>query len=442
MSPGCRRSRSRMVSTKVHMTEFRLPYGHDFLTARLDHPWTVDVITPNPAPAAPDPLQVVGAALDRPAGGVSLAQVVGAAGASPTVAVAVNDKTRPVPHGVLLPPLLQRLEALGVAPAAITFIIATGTHAPMVPEEYPAILPPEILGRYRVICHDADDAANLVRVGATSRGTPIWVNRLYLEADVRLVIGNIEPHQFEGFSGGVKSAAIGLGGRATVDGNHALLTDPLSTLGEYARNPARQEVEEIGQRIGVHWALNAILNDEKKLVHAVAGYPVAVMEVGIPLARAICQVEVRGGYDLVVAAAGGHPKDINLYQAQKALAHASVLRRPGGEMVLVAACPEGVGSRGYEAWMEGVPSYEAVFDKFSREGFRVGPHKAFLVARDASRGPTQLVSQMPPEAVRKLLLEPAASLDAALAVTQARRRQGGRAAIVTRANATIPMVDA
>ena len=127
-----------------------------------------------------------------------------------TAVIAVNDKTRPVPHAILLPPLLRRLEALGFAPENITLLIATGTHAPMPPEEFGSILPAEILrSAIPVYSHDCDAAGELVALGETASGTPVAVNRRWWEADLRIVVGNIEPHQFMGFSGGVKSAAVG-----------------------------------------------------------------------------------------------------------------------------------------------------------------------------------------------------------------------------------------
>ena len=417
------------------MSNFQIPYGREYIPIQLPAHLHADTIAPHEASAAPDPLLAVNQALDAPVGGRSLADFAGVK----TAAIAINDKTRPVPHKHLLPPLLQRLEALGLPPAAIMLIIATGTHPPMPPEEFPTVLPAEIIERYPVLCHNAEDQASLVNLGETARSTPIWVNRHFAQADLRIVIGNIEPHQFQGFSGGVKSAAIGLGGRETVNRNHALMTDPDSKLGEYACNPARQDVEEIGRRIGIHFALNAVLNDRKEIVRMVAGEPSAVMEAGIPSARKICQVQVAGLYDLVIASPGGHPKDINIYQAQKALAHASLITRPGGELIIVAACPEGIGSRSCEAWLEGVTSFEAVFEKFKREGFRVGPHKAYQIARDASRAQVQLVSEMPPETVKKILLSPAASLDAALTRALARLPAGVRVGVMTRANVTIPV---
>jgi lactate racemase len=413
---------------------FSLPYGQGALACNLPGGLAVEVIEPPQVAAAADPLAVVEAALDAPLNGVCLTHFRGARSA----AIAINDKTRPVPHDQLLPPLLRRLEALGLPPESIALIIATGAHSPMTPAEFARIVPSGVLARYPVLCHDADEKANLVHLGVTWRGTPVWINRHYLESGLRLVVGNVEPHQFQGFSGGVKSAAIGLAGHETANRNHALMMDPRARLGRYADNPARQDVEEIGAMISVQFALNAVLNGQKQIVHAIAGKPRAVMDAAIPLSRQVSQAPVAAPFDLVIASAGGHPKDLNLYQAQKALAHAAQVARDGGTVIIVAACPEGTGSPSYEAWMADVGSYHEVFAKFEREGFRVGPHKAFQIARDACRVRTFLVSEMSPGLVRRLLLTPADSIDDALDLALPDLAKDARVGILPRASSTIP----
>ncbi len=410
--------------------DFHLPYGRTHLDFTLPDAWQPQLIDPADVPGAADPIGEVERALTSllpPAGGWG------------EVAIAVNDKTRPVPHNLLLPPLLRRLEAAGVAPEAITLIIATGTHTPMTAEEFGQVIPPEILRRYPVVSHDCD-AADLVTLGKTRRGVDVRANRRYMAAGLRIVVGNIEPHQFMGWSGGVKGAAVGLTARTTINANHALLTEPGSELGHYDDNPTRQEVEEIGRMMGVGFALNAILNDRKQIVHALAGDPVAVMRVGIPLARRICQIEVAAPFDLLIISPGGHPKDINLYQAQKALGHATLVMKPGGAVILAMACPEGTGSRGYDEFMAdpAMNSYEAVLARYKRQGYRLGPHKAWQIARDASRVRLITVTRIPRSEARRLLLNPAASMEEALALATRDLPSNPRVGVMPIANATIP----
>jgi nickel-dependent lactate racemase len=418
------------------MPTINVPYGKGEVNFRLPDGVQAELIAPRQTLAEPDPEGAVEAALSAPLGGVHWHDFLGARSA----AIAINDKTRPVPHHYLLPPLLRRLRKLGLSPEAITIIIATGAHPSMLPEEYGRVVPADVLARYSVLCHAAGDRENLLHRGRTARGTPVWVNRHFAAADLRIVVGNIEPHQFQGFSGGMKGAAIGLAGRETITHNHALMSEPLARLGCYDDNPARQDVEEIGRLMGVHLALNAVLNGQKEIVQVVGGEPLAVMRAGIPVSREVCEVAVAAPFDLVIASPGGHPKDINLYQSQKALAHAGLVARDGGTVIVAAACPEGSGSQSYETWMAARQSHEEVMTRFRREGFRLGPHKAYLVSRDAARLRVFLVSDMSPERVRRFLLEPAESIDAALAASLPAMPPDARIGVVPQASSTIPQV--
>jgi nickel-dependent lactate racemase len=416
------------------MARYQIPYSRTTMSFSLPDGLRIDYLSPADFPAAKNPIQLVSKAIAFPLGSKKLSQFTGIR----SVAIALNDKTRPVPHKYLLPPLLEELEQNGVKPEQIKLIIATGAHPVMPPEEYSRVIPPRILDRYLVKCHDASDEENLVFSGQTTRGTPVFTNKHFMRADLRLVVGNIEPHQFQGFSGGVKSAAIGLAGRRTINHNHSLMSDANAHLGIYEQNPARQDVEEIGQIIKVDFALNAILNENKEIIHVVAGDPRKVMQTGIPLARQVCQIKTEGNYDLVIASPGGYPKDINLYQAQKGLAHACMVTRPGGVIILAAACPEGSGSQAYETWMQGMRSFNQVIERFLSEGFQIGPHKAYQIARDASYARLMLLSDMPPGFVRSLLIDPVDNLQHSINEILQESRQVNKIAIMPRASSTIP----
>ncbi len=414
--------------------QIRIPYGKTSLTVHLPDRHPVHIIeASNPAPAA-DPRRAVEQALDNLLGDLRWDDFR----AAKSVAIAVNDKTRPVPHGHLLPPLMERLAALGLPDSAITFYVAVGTHPPMTPDEFPGILPAEILARYRVISHDSENDSLLTYLGETSRQTPVWANRAYVESELKIVIGNIEPHQFAGFSGGVKTAAIGLSGLKTININHALMTHPDSLLGAYETNPARQDIEEIGAKIGVHLALNAILNHQRHIVTALAGDPRRVVQNGLEHSRRACQVAVPQKYGLIISSPGGHPKDINVYQSQKALGHAILITRPGGTVIIAAACPEGSGSQHYEAWALGKTSLAEVREKFLAEGFRIGPHKAYQFARDGALADFMFYTDMNHDLARALLLNPIPDLQAALDQALERLAPGEPIGFLPHAVSTIP----
>jgi lactate racemase len=408
-------------ATEHGMAIYRLPYGPGHLDCDLT------------GAAAADPLAEVEGALE---------EAVLPAYEGGGCAIAINDRTRPVPHAVLLPALLRRLARAGVPDGDVLFLIATGTHPPTPEHQFTDTVPADILARCRVVSHDAHDEAGLADLGVTARGTPIRINRDYLARAWRVVVGAIEPHQFVGFSGGVKSAAIGLAGYATVGHNHSMMSDPLAQLGRYDDNPCRQDIEEIGARIGIVLALNVMLGDGKRIVRALAGPPLDVMRRGMPLVRRLNQVEVDAPYDLLIVSPGGHPKDVNVYQAQKALAHAALVARPGATVLVAAACSDGSGSPAYEEWVgqPGITSHADVRARFAAEGYRIGPHKAFQIARDASRVAVRWHTAMAPEAAARLLLEPAADLQAAIDEAVGRLAPGSRIGVLPRANATIPVL--
>lgn len=424
------------------MPEYDIPFGRGSMSFSLPDNLQAQVVSVANAPPAKDQEATVAQALEAPVGGVKLDQASG----SPQVrsaAIAINDKTRPVPNALLLPPLLKQLHSMGLARDDVRFLVAKGTHPPMSEDDLADVAPEEIRREYRFLAHDCDADEDLVSRGRTSRDTPVWINRHFAEADLRIVIGTIEPHQFAGFSGGVKTAVIGLGGRETIDRNHALLTDPACEIGKYDGHPMRSEMEEMGQAVGVHFALNVILNDKGEIVRALAGRPSDVMRAGIPLLRELRRFRVQAKFDLVIASPGGHPKDINVIQAQKAVGHARLITKPGGAIIVAAACPEGSGNKGHESWVRQMAGqgHEAVVERFKSEPFRIGPHKAYQISRDSLVFRMVWVSNMTADYCRELMLEPATDIDEALERLNGAIRPDARIGIMPKATATIPCLE-
>ncbi len=325
------------------MTSFKLKYGTSYIEIPINSQVNAEIIEPQLVTAAKYQNQNVINAINNPVFSKASKEIV----TGQSVAIAINDKTRPVPHALLLPPLLNYLLSCGIHPTDITFFIASGTHSPMLENEYQIVLPDDLSSKYRVICHDCDARESLEYLGTTHLGTPVYVNQHYFQSDIKIVVGNIEPHHFMGFSGGMKSAAIGLAGRETINQNHSHLVEDSSRIGSFSTNPCRLDVEEIGKMMRIDYALNVILNNKREIVQTLWGDPTEVMIKGFELSSRICQVKVAHRFDCVIASAGGYPKDINLYQSQKALTNAAEITTDGGDIYLIAACDEGAGNSNF-----------------------------------------------------------------------------------------------
>ncbi|HBW34155.1 nickel-dependent lactate racemase [Desulfosporosinus sp. BICA1-9] len=331
------------------------------------------------------------------------------------IAIAVSDLTRPVPSRLILEELFAWLNQLGITEDRIIILVGGGLHRPATPEDLKYILGEELLGRIKnIVAHDADNEEMLTFLGTSAQGTPVHVNKYFNQADYRIVTGMIDAHQFMGFTAGVKGAVIGLGGRPTITGNHARLFSPGAELGRLEDNPARLDLEDIGTIVGVDMVVNVILNDKKQVVNAVAGHPVEAHRQGAEYAKGIFGVPMNPA-DVVIASPGGFPKDLNLYQAQKALTPASQIVKEGGTIILVAQCIEGSGEESFEQEMALHKTPREVVESISSKEFVIGPHKAYLWARTLVKARTIIVSdQISPTLAKTLMVEVASSLQEAL----------------------------
>ncbi len=414
------------------MGEVFLPYGKTHLPLRLPETAGVSMLKPALASAVADPA----AEITRTVDSTLTAHPLGSTGEA---VVVISDGTRPVPNTTILPLLLGRMELVGIPRDRITILVGTGLHRPTRGSELPALLGAEVYGRYRVAVHDAHDRSSLIHVGTTSRGTPVWINRQYVESQIRILTGMIEPHQFVGFTGGAKSVSIGLAGEETIAGNHILLLDPRSQLGVYDGNPARAEIEEILDMVGADRAVNVILNNEKQICAVLAGLPREMQRAGVELCARLAQVTVPHLFDIVIASPGGFPKDLEVYQAQKAVAHAAIAVREGGTIVLVAECPEGSGDQRFEEFLSSVSTPREAMERFRQIGFRMGDHKAFLLARSMARARVLLVSdRLRAELGKRLMFEQYERLEPAVESAFALHGPSATVAVMPKASSTIP----
>lgn len=383
------------------MTEHRLPYGNRNLTFTIPDSFDVDTLTPEKLPPIPDIEDVMVQAFANPLGRFKLEDFKDAK----SVGIAINDKTRPIPKQNPIPALIEYLQKLGFHNEDITLFVGSGTHTPMTTNELYGILDIEVIMRHNIVAHDCDHSP-MVDLGMTAYQTPIQINQAFYNCDLKITVGNIEPHHFMGFSGGVKTAAIGLAGRETITANHAMLTRDHTQSGLFYVNPMRQDIEEIGRKADIHFSLGTVLDEDKHIFQFLFGDPTSVMKAAIPTVKRIFGVSTPESYDLVIASPGGYPKDINLYQAQKGLTHAARITKDDGWVILIAACPEGSGSQSYEKYVQSAGSHDTILTEFKNGFFQVGPHKAFQIAREAVRVNIVLVSDIPADQVKRWKLTP------------------------------------
>ncbi len=319
-----------------------LAYGRGVLPVDLPDDRTT-VIEPHFAPGLPDPSGALLAAIRNPIASPPLSRL---ARSAENVAIAVCDVTRPMPSKTVLPVLLRDLSHL--PPERVKILVATGTHRANTTAELEAMLGREVVASYPVINHDAFDAENLVRVGDTSGGIPIWLNRDWLESDLRITTGFVEPHFFAGFSGGPKMVAPGLAGFDTTMRLHdaRMIGDPQSTWGVTEGNPIHDAIRDIARLTGVGFSVDVTINRDHSITSAYAGELFAVHAAARDDARRRAMRAVERRYDVVVTTNSGYPLDQNLYQAVKGISAAAQVVRDGGAIVCAAECADGVPDHG------------------------------------------------------------------------------------------------
>ncbi len=322
------------------------------------------VVEPRYAPALADLPGALQACLASPVAGPPLAELV-PPGAS--VAIAICDVTRPQPRREMLGALLEHLD--GVVPdEAVSVLVATGSHRASTAAELEAMLGAELLGRLRVLDHDAADPARLAYVGVLGEGVPVWLDRAWLEADVRITTGFVEPHFFAGFSGGPKLAAPGLAGLETIFALHDArrIGHPEARWGVTVGNPVHDDIRAIAAATGVHFGFDVVLNRDQEVVAAFAGELFAEHAAAVAACREMSMVGVARPADVVVTSNAGYPLDQNLYQSVKAMSAAAEIVKPGGTIVVAAECVDGFPDHGsYRRLLRSAPNPAALLRRIA-----------------------------------------------------------------------------
>ena len=353
-----------------------LPYGKRNLTVDVSEDNLAGVIKPTEI-IPPDKEEfLIKDAMDNPLGSSKLSEFVTR---GDKIAIVVDDYTRPCPNEKLLLPVLKELKGAGVIDPDIKIIIATGTHSPPDYDKIKEIVGDKVARNYNVVSNTQDGVEH-VSVGTSKKGNSIEILRDYLEADIKIIIGDIEYHYFAGYGGTRKSILPGISSEKTIQNNHCMLFEKNSKTGKLKENNLSLEMFEALRSAGCDFCLNVVLNSDHKIVGAWAGRPESVMDAGVKLVDSMYKKTISEKPDIVIVSANGHPHDINLYQAMKALHTAAQITKKDGVIVLVAECSEGHGSDLYMDWLRKYKTSEEV-QKGLEDNFIIGAHKAYYHRR-------------------------------------------------------------
>jgi len=426
--------------------EYRVPYGQGHLAFRLPAGMRGELAVSNALPPLDDPIAAIHEALANPIGAPPLRQM---ARAGDKACIIFTDATRASPDHLLIPAILDELEAGGVAPTDITLICGVGMHRPSTTEEKVEKLGQEIVRRYRVVDHTPQEPANLVNLGSTASGIPLSVNRIAYESDLLIATGLVEPHQYAGYSGGRKTLAVGAAGEAMIEHTHgpAMIDHPGIRLGRIDGNPFHEAVTEAAQRAGLRFILNVVLDDDNRILAVGAGEPKAAFASLVETARSVYEVPINQQFDVVIGGVG-YPKDANLYQASRAASYLyfapAPVVRDGGMIIIPARCQEGAGEGvGEQRFLEAMREASDVGEILNHArtyGYKPGQQRAFVMAKVLEKCSVVIVGAEKPDIVRQTKMIPAATMEEALAM--ARERLGSRldALIVPHALHTLPIV--
>jgi lactate racemase len=361
---------------EVKMTKRQFAFGKHGILLSLPAGPRYEVIESRTASALKDVASAIASALDYPIAGPSLTV---RAQNKKTAAISVCDITRPAPNQLTLPPLLHRLHDAGVPIDGVTILIATGLHRGATEEEIQTIVGPEIAANYRVVNHDARSADEHRWLGATSNGTPVYINERFMAADLHISLGFIEQHLMLGFSGGRKLVAPGVAGQQTIKVIHSprFMREPMATEGSILENPLHAELLEIARMARHDFILDVTLTQDRKISGVFAGSPVEAHSAGVDFLQRTSLERLTGLADVVITSAAGHPLDMTFYQTIKGITAAQHIAKPGGKILILGECTEGIGSpefahklaafTGYQNYLDEIAQAEVVVDQWQLE---------------------------------------------------------------------------
>jgi len=372
------------------MVDVWLPYGKTEVCARIPTRNYLGSIEPKERPGVGDSRAEIERALNEPIGTKKLRET---AKAGDKVAIVVDDATRATPSYLMVPLVLDELSRAGVKDEDITIIFGCGSHRAVKPEEMEKLVGGEVLKRVKAISHDYR-SADQVSLGKTSLGTKVYVNKVFAEANVKVLTGDVGLHYYAGYGGGRKSVLPAVSSAETIQRNHAMLLHPKAKTGVLDGNPVHEDMVEAAKLAKIDFILNIVTNSKRELVQAFAGDLEKAFYEGVRLVDEMYKVPIERRADIAVVSSGGHPHDIDLFQAYKGIDNALDAVKRGGVIILVAECPEGHGNDVFYEWMTKFNDLKQMENEIKKR-FVLGGHKAYYLTRALQKVKIILVSVMP-----------------------------------------------
>jgi nickel-dependent lactate racemase len=414
-----------------------LAYGRGRTT--VDVPEHTVVIAPEQLAGLPDEHGACVEALRSPIGSAPLRSL---ATADSTVAIVIADITRPSPSERLVPWILEELAH--VPRNQFVIINGTGSHRANTRAELIQMLGAEIVDTIRIVNHNAFDDTTLKHMGRTSYGGEIWLNREYLNADLRIVTGFIEPHFFAGFSGGPKGIVPGIAGINTIMHLHnaTMIGDPRSTWAQLAGNPVQGEIREAVAMAPPQFMINVALNSQRAITGIWAGHYIEAHEIGCRSVVAHATRPVDTPFDIVITTNSGYPLDQNLYQAVKGMSAAARIVRQGGAILAVAECSDGLPEHGnFKQLLQMRRTPQELLDLIAAPDFELYDQwEAQTQAIIQRKADVYLYSAIAPEIVRSVMLQPSVDLAQTLADLLAQYGPNARVAVLPEGPQTVPLL--
>lgn len=342
-----------------------------------------------------------------------------------------------MPSYKVLPQLLEEIYLSGVEKDDITIVFALGSHRPHSEAEMIKLVGEDVFRTIRCVDSNPNDCINMQK---TKAGTPVDITRIVAEADRRICLGNIEYHYFAGYSGGAKAIMPGVATRESIQNNHKMMILPECHAGNIETNPLRLDLEEAAQICGVDFILNVVLDEKKQIVYAVAGDITLAHREGCKKLDKIYKKTIKQKADIVIVSQGGAPKDLNLYQTQKALDNAKHAVKNGGIIILVGSCKEGLGEKTFEDWITQAEKPGDLITKIKQD-FKLGGHKAAAIAMILENAEIYLVSDMEDSFVESIFMQPFHNIQTAYDTAVDKLGENSSVIIMPYGGSTLPILE-